>query len=274
MAIPNKIRLDNLDQPTDSPSTARQDIHDAVVAINAIIDELNMPAAAGALIGEIKILAYVPVPIPTNWLECTGASLSRQTYANLYSKIGVRFGSENTSSFNIPNTQRRVIVGRGGVGTVALGNAVGDVGGMEAVTLTTSEMPSHLHSVSISSASGHQHSFIGGSGSISVSSGGAHRHIPYVFDGPTTSDSTINDPGSRVVARSVVMDVIGSAIPTSSAGSHAHSASLSGGSGTIGTAGGHSHSGTATSTGGGDAHLNFQPSICMVMIIYAGPPSQ
>ena len=264
MPLPAKISTTHVDQASDSPSQARPDINLAFQAINAIIDELNTPAS-GALIGEVKILSYVPAPVPTGWLECRGQSLSRTTYAALFNVIGATWGSANASSFNLPNFARRVLVGRGGTGTTTLGNAVGNTGGAETVTLAVSHMPAHTHTVSISSTDAHTHSFLGtgSSGSARTNSAGSHTH--------TVGGSRGSGSGGSLEYNSR-WGPDGNNTTTSSAGSHTHTVSVGSTSGgTIGSAGAHTHTGTCQSTGGGGAHNNLQPSAVVLYLIHTGP---
>lgn len=90
---------------------------------------------------------------PTGWLVCDGSAVSRTTYAALFAAIGTTFGSgDGTTTFNIPNCQRRTKVGSGGSGTGTLGNTVGSTGGAETHTLQTTEIPSHTHTYSQASS--------------------------------------------------------------------------------------------------------------------------
>lgn len=83
---------------------------------------------------------------PTGWLECDGAAISRTTYAALFEAISTTFGAGDMSTtFNVPNQERRVLVGKGGTGTATLGNSIGDTGGAETHTLTEDEIPAHNH---------------------------------------------------------------------------------------------------------------------------------
>ena len=269
MPLPAKISTTHVDQASDSPSQARPDINLAFQAINAIIDELNTPAS-GALIGEIKILSYVPAPVPTGWLECRGQSLSRTTYAALFNVIGTTWGSANASSFNLPDFARRVLVGRGGTGTTQLRSGVGATGGAETITLAVSHMPAHTHTVSISSASSHSHSFLGSgsSGTARTSTSGSHTHSLLAGSGRGSSSSSAqNYPDARAGANAER-----NVVNFPSAGSHTHTVSIgSSSSGSIGSAGAHSHSGTCQSTGGGGAHNNIQPSAVVLYLIHTGP---
>lgn len=121
-----------------TPSALRSAINDAVG---------NMPS--GYMTGEIKYLAYTPRPLPDNWLECNGQEVSRTTYSQLWAAIGTTYGvGDGTTTFNIPNLQRRVIMGSGGTRppvTDGPNTAVGNVGGFETHTLALHEMPTHFH---------------------------------------------------------------------------------------------------------------------------------
>lgn len=101
--------------------------------------------------GTIKL--YAGALAPTGYLICDGTAVSRTTYADLFTAIGTTFGVGNgTTTFNLPDFRRRVPVGAGGTGTGTLGNALGNTGGAETHTLSTSEMPAHQHFVANSSS--------------------------------------------------------------------------------------------------------------------------
>jgi microcystin-dependent protein len=81
-----------------------------------------------------------------NFIATDGAAISRTTYAALFTAIGTTWGvGDGSTTFNVPLFERRTTVGSGGSGTGTLGNAVGNVGGAETFTQTTSTMPSHNH---------------------------------------------------------------------------------------------------------------------------------
>ena len=60
---------------------------------------------------SIPIGAYVDVPFstpPTGYLECDGSAISRSAYADLFTAIGVMYGSgDGTTTFNIPDFRGR-----------------------------------------------------------------------------------------------------------------------------------------------------------------------
>jgi microcystin-dependent protein len=85
-----------------------------------------------------SILDFAGSVAPVGFLFNDGSIISQITYANLFSVIGTTFntGGEGTGNFRLPNKQRRVSVGAGGVGTGTLGNTVGNTGGAETVIPT------------------------------------------------------------------------------------------------------------------------------------------
>lgn len=82
-----------------------------------------------------------------------GSAISRTTYANLYSIIGVTYGSGNGSTtFTLPNSQGRLGVNRNPSDTQFA--TLGQVFGEKRHTLTIAEMASHSHVQYITANSG------------------------------------------------------------------------------------------------------------------------
>ena len=101
---------------------------------------------------------------PTGWLLCDGTAVSRTTYANLFTAIGTNYGTgDGSTTFNLPNLQGRVPVGKSTSGTFA---SLNSPGGVESVTLTESQIPSHTHTTP-----NHSHPLSG-----TTSTGGSHTH--------------------------------------------------------------------------------------------------
>lgn len=91
-------------------------------------------------IGEIKIFPYNFAP--RNWAQCDGQSLAIAQNQALFSLLGTTYGGNGTTNFLLPNLKGRVPVHRGS-------NYVqGQVGGSENVTLLSSQIPSHIHTMS------------------------------------------------------------------------------------------------------------------------------
>jgi microcystin-dependent protein len=94
------------------------------------------------------IIQSAAVNIPDGWLLCDGSSLLKVDYTNLFNAIGTTYGgSDLTNYFNIPNLNKRVIVGAITNNTDVSYNSykLAGTGGEEKHTLTISEIPSHTH---------------------------------------------------------------------------------------------------------------------------------
>ena len=92
------------------------------------------------------VITWTTNTAPTGWLLCDGTAVSRTTYSALFAVIGTTYGSGNGSTtFNVPNLKGRVPVGRDSAQTEF--DALAETGGAKTHTLTTSEMPSHSHTI-------------------------------------------------------------------------------------------------------------------------------
>jgi microcystin-dependent protein len=99
------------------------------------------------------------------WLKCDGRSVERSRYPVLFDLIGTTYGSDDGSSFKLPDCRGRV-VGCIGAGTGLTSRTAGTLLGTETHTLTIPEMPSHNHGIidpghnhSITDP-GHTHSYV------------------------------------------------------------------------------------------------------------------
>src|SRR6056300_1791590 len=108
------------------------------------------------------IVPWSDSSIPTGFLECDGAAVSRTTYSALFSAIGTTYGvGDGSSTFNLPDLQDNVPVGKsnnkalattGGANTVT---STGNVGGSTAnATLSTPQLASHSHTQSVGNVPG------------------------------------------------------------------------------------------------------------------------
>lgn len=82
-------------------NTALQDIED----LKLCIDD---PAPVGfiGLWGEDTL--------PSGWLLCNGAAVSRSTYAKLFTRIGTKYGAgDGSTTFNLPDFRDRYPIGTG-----------------------------------------------------------------------------------------------------------------------------------------------------------------
>ena len=63
------------------------------------------------------IFPYAGGVAPEGYLLCDGRNLSRTTYANLFAAIGTTWGSDNSTSFKIPDLRGAFLRGSGSHGT-------------------------------------------------------------------------------------------------------------------------------------------------------------
>lgn len=100
----------------------------------------TQPPAPTVPAGTIELFAGTV--IPSGYLLCDGAAVSRSTYATLFGVIGTKFGAgDGSSTFNLPDLGGRVPLG------VSSTHLLGTTGGSETVTLTEAELPAHVHEV-------------------------------------------------------------------------------------------------------------------------------
>lgn len=229
-----------------SPDDTQTQLRDAIRALARI----SRPPA-----GVVE--AYAGSTVPAGYLSCDGSLVSRTTYAALYAAIGDTYGAgDGSTTFALPDLERRVVVGAGGTGTTTLADTVGATGGAETHTLTVAEVPAHNHGARTAAAPGHVHR----SGSLSAgSSGSAHVHT---IDLSLTPAAQATGDGLNTIKRVQNLPAIGAG-RTESSGAHSHNVS-----GSTGSGGGHSHA--VSSQGGGNAHSIMQPSVVMQWIISTG----
>jgi microcystin-dependent protein len=99
------------------------------------------------------IVPWTDSSVPSGFLECDGAAVSRSTYAALFAIVGTTYGAGNGSTtFNVPDLQDNIAVGKSGtksLGSTGGANTVtstGNVGGSTAnATLSTAQLASHSH---------------------------------------------------------------------------------------------------------------------------------
>jgi len=98
--------------------------------------------AQESYIGEIRTLPYNFCPRGTAPAE--GQLLAISQYSALFSLYGTTFGGDGRTTFGLPDMRGRVGIGYGrgpGLSDYRWGQKVG----VENVTLTTNQMPSHTH---------------------------------------------------------------------------------------------------------------------------------
>lgn len=95
-----------------------------------------------AYIGEVRIFAGNFTP--RDWLDCNGQVVQVQQYQALYAVLGNTYGGTAPSTFALPNLDGRIPLHQG-TGNGLTPRALGASGGQAAVTLDTTQIPSHRH---------------------------------------------------------------------------------------------------------------------------------
>lgn len=110
-------------------------------------------------LGEIRMVGFNFAP--TGWAFCNGQLLPIAQNTALFDLIGTFYGGDGVENFALPNLQSRVAIHMG-QGTGLSPYVIGQLGGVENVTLLSTQLPGHTHPVACSSAAGTQASPVGG----------------------------------------------------------------------------------------------------------------
>ena len=164
-------------------------------------DGSNITGVEG--IPSATIIPWSNSSIPSGFLECNGAAVSRSTYSALFAIVGTTYGTgDGSSTFNVPDLQDNLPIGKSG--TKALGStggantvqSTGNVGGSTAnATLSSPQIASHSHPAAAPAGgnpSNAEMPYSGGfrnpGGTGSAGGGGGHSHnMSATFTGDATS---------------------------------------------------------------------------------------
>lgn len=193
------------------------------------------------------VLPFASATLPSGWLFCQGQAISRTTYSTLFAAIGTAYGvGDGVTTFNVPNLTQRIPMGfQDGNGNAVLGNSGGELTHI----LSTTEMPSHAHTLTSATTGvttaqaltgitvndpGHTHTYSNPVGStLNIQAGATQIFYPggSTNTGSNTTGITLTDP------------------------KHIHTM----------VDPGHNH--PIANTGGGAAHNNLQPYVVTNYII-------
>jgi microcystin-dependent protein len=102
-------------------------------------------------LGEIRM--FTGNFAPEGWLFCNGQVLNISQYDALFSLIGTFYGGDGISTFALPDLRGRNPL-HNGTASSGITYNLGQMGGLEQVTLSTSELPTHTHTVNALSSMG------------------------------------------------------------------------------------------------------------------------
>ena len=158
--------------------------------------------ANGVPVGSV--FTFASTTVPSGYLECNGAAVSRSTYASLFSAIGTTHGSgDGSSTFNLPDLRGQFVRG--------FDNGRGVDSGRSFASSQTDQNKSHAHSVT---DPGHVHAttfdnkkYFPGGGSTTIGYGGAGTYPADVFSmsNANTGISLSNDGGTENRPKNVAL---------------------------------------------------------------------
>lgn len=90
-------------------------------------------------VGEIRMFGGNFAPL--GWMFCAGQLLPISEYETLFNLIGTTYGGDGQETFALPDLQGRI--------PVHMGNnfVIGETYGVESVTLTIQQIPTHNHAM-------------------------------------------------------------------------------------------------------------------------------
>jgi microcystin-dependent protein len=92
---------------------------------------------AEPFLAELRMMSFV-FP-PKGWALANGQLLPINQNQALFSLLGTTFGGDGRVNFGLPNLQGRVPIHMGS------GHTLGEVAGVQAVTLSIAQIPTHVH---------------------------------------------------------------------------------------------------------------------------------
>jgi microcystin-dependent protein len=100
-------------------------------------------------VGEIRMFAGNFAPL--GWNFCDGTMLSIGENTTLHQLIGTTYGGDGQTTFQLPDLRGRVPLHMG-QGTGLNNYIIGQSGGLNEVTLSVGQLPSHSHNMNASGA--------------------------------------------------------------------------------------------------------------------------
>ena len=101
-------------------------------------------------IGQLLLVGFNFAP--AGWATCNGAIISIAENSTLFALIGTTYGGNGQTTYNLPDLRGRIPIHQGSNGVSTY--VIGQTGGVENVTITVNQYPSHTHSLQGSSTAG------------------------------------------------------------------------------------------------------------------------
>lgn len=99
-----------------------------------------------------QIVGFAGNFAPRGWAFCSGQLLAISSNSALFSLLGTMYGGDGRTTFALPDLRGRSFIHVGGTSGTGPGLStyrIGERGGLETVTLSTTQMPSHNHTATL-----------------------------------------------------------------------------------------------------------------------------
>jgi microcystin-dependent protein len=104
-------------------------------------------------LGEIRMVGFNFAPV--GWALCNGQLMAISQNPALFSLLGTQFGGDGVTTFGLPDLRSKVPIHQGqGLGLSYY--TMGQVGGVENVSLTLTQMPLHNHTLAVNNTNANQ----------------------------------------------------------------------------------------------------------------------
>jgi len=109
-------------------------------------DGANLTGIEG--IPTATIVPWSSASVPSGFLDCNGAAVSRSTYADLFAIIGTTYGTgDGSTTFNVTvgKSPGKSLASTGGANTVSVTTSGNVAGSTANASLSTAQLASHSH---------------------------------------------------------------------------------------------------------------------------------
>jgi microcystin-dependent protein len=138
---------------------------------------------------EIRIMSFGYAP--RGWAMCNGQLLPINQNQALFSLLGTTFGGNGQTTFGLPDLRGQTPI------HVGNGHTLGEKGGVQAVTLSIAQIPTHTHTANASTTQANQATLLTNSQPNILAAVTGNQYAP--ASNPTTlvPDTVTNTGGSQ-----------------------------------------------------------------------------
>ena len=142
-------------------------------------------------VGEIKMVGFNFAPV--GWYMCNGQILAIAENETLFNLIGTTYGGDGQNTFQLPDLRSRIPLHMGNNGTSTY--TIGESAGVETVTLSTAQVPSHTHQIPVSTAGPNVTNTADSNQPLNNFPGKSLNHVYGTTDNSTLNASSVEGSG-------------------------------------------------------------------------------